>query len=223
VKIAMKKTKVYQNEAEFSVKAKRYVYAAKCFNYLAKLFLENNNVDIAAQYFIKGAELWLSLENFYEAGQMYRQAAKLSNHHMHLVNNALSCFYEALTTFTNNAKYFKAGLCAKYIASCFNSLDQKEKQFEHLKLAAELFVSSGMEYLKIKQYDKAINSFEYAVTCYDYLGLDLQSEQIKSKIHKYKNNLHLSKGKKNDKMQFNASNNNLMSPKKTFSQKNPKF
>lgn len=201
----MKKTKIYQNEAEFSVKAKRYVYAAKCFNYLAKLFLENNNHEMAANYFIKGAELWLSLENFYEAGQMYRQASKLASNNLHLVNNALSCFYEALTTFTNNANYFKAGLCAKYIASCFSSLNQKEKQFEHLKLAAELFVNSGMEYLKLKQYDKAINSFEYAVMCYDYLGLDLQSEQIKSKIHKYKNNLRLSKGSNGDKIQFKIS------------------
>lgn len=207
MKTAMKNTKVYQNEAEFSVKAKRYVYAAKCYSYLAKLLLENKNHDMAAKYFLKGAEIWQSLENFYEAGQVYLQAAKLSNHNTHLVNNALSCFYEALTSFTNNANYFKAGLCAKYISSCFNSLDQKEKQFEHLKLAAELFVSSGMEYLKLKQYDKAINSFEYAVRCYDYLGLDLQSEQIKSKIHKYKNNLHLSKGKKNEKVQFNAQKN----------------
>jgi len=215
VKPAMKNTKVYQNEAEFSIKAKRYVYAAKCYSYLAKLFSENKNHDMAAQYYLKGAEIWQSLENFYDAGEMYLRAAMVSKH-MQLVNNALSCFYEALTTFTNNANYFKAGLCAKYIASCFNSLDQKEKQFEHLKLAAELFVSSGMEYLKLKQYDKAINSFEYAVRCYNYLGLDLQSEQIKSKIHKYKNNLHLSKGKKNDKMQFNPSNNTLISPKKSF-------
>ncbi len=212
----MKKTEIYQNEAEFSIKAKRYVYAAKCFNYLAKLFLENKNHDTAAKYFTKGAELWRSLENFYEAGQMYLQAAKLSNNQNQLLNNALSCFYEALTTFTNNTNYFKAGLCAKYIASCFDLLDQKEKQFEHLKLAAELYVRSGMDYLKLKQYDKAINSFEYAVMCYDYLGLDLQSEQIKSKINKYKNNLRLSKGKKNDKIQSNASNNKFMTTEKMF-------
>jgi tetratricopeptide (TPR) repeat protein len=214
VKTAMKKTEIYQNEAEFSVKAKRYTYAAKCFSYLAKLYSENKNYEMAMKYFIQGAELWLSLENFYEAGQMYLQAAKFSNHQIDLLNNALSCFYEALTTFTNNTNYFKAGLCAKYIASCFNSLDQRDKQFEHLKLAAELFVRSGMEYLKLKQYDKAINSFEYAVMCYDYLGLDLQSEQIKNKISKYKNNLHLSKRKKDDKIQFNASNNKFITTEK---------
>jgi tetratricopeptide (TPR) repeat protein len=207
----MKKIDVYLNEAEFSIKAKSYLYAAKCFNYIAKLYLEDNTREMAAKYLVKGAEIWLSLENFYEAGQDYLQAVILSDNHIQFVNNALSCFYEALTDFTNNSSYFKAGLCAKYISSCFHLLNQENKQFEHLKLAAELFVKSGMEYLKAKEYDKAILSFEYAVMCYDYLGLDLQSEQIKRKIQKYKHNLLLSKRTSSDKVKSNGLDNVLKS------------
>lgn len=205
----MKKIAIYLNEAEFSVKAKRYVYAAKCFNYLAKLYLRNNNHEKAVKCFVNGAEIWTSLENFYEAGQMYLRAVILSDRYMHFVNNALSCLYEALTDFTNNSNYFKAGLCATYISSCFQLLNQDRKQFDHLKLAAELFVKSGKSALKAKAYDKAILAFEYAVICYDHLGLDLQSEQIKRKIYTYKNDMVLSKGTTSNKVQYNATKNTL--------------
>ncbi|MFX1520808.1 MAG: hypothetical protein ACFFCD_12900 [Promethearchaeota archaeon] len=211
VRKQVRKLNIYLNEAEFSIKAKRYLYAAKCFNYIAKLYLEDNNHEMAAKFLIKGAEVWVSLENFYEAGQDYLQAVILSNNHIQFVNNALSCFYEALTDFTNNSNYFKAGLCAKYISACFQFLNQENKQFEHLKLAAELFVKAGMDFLKAKEYDKAVLSFEYAVMCYDYLGLDLQSEQIKRKIQKYKHNLLLSKRISSDKVQSNKSDNILKS------------
>lgn len=212
---SMKKLKIYQNEAEFSVKAKRYVYAAKCFNYLAKLYLRNKNHEMAAKYFVKGAEIWLSLENFYDAGEMYLRAAMVSKH-LNFVNDALSCFYEALTNFTNDSNYFKAGLCAKYISACFQLFNQDKKQFEHLKLAAELFVKAGRRALGAKEYDKAILSFEYAVMCYDHLGLDLQSEQIKRKIIAFKSNLILSKRISSDKIQQDASDNTFMSNFKIF-------
>jgi tetratricopeptide (TPR) repeat protein len=185
----MKKIDVYLNEAEFSTKAKRYLYAAKCFNYIAKLFLENNNPELASKYFVKGAEIWSSLENFYEAGQMYLHAAILSNQYLNVVNNALSCFYGVLTDFTNNDNYFKAALCVKYISSCYKLLNQEESAENHLKRAAELFVKSGMTYLKLEQFEKAVLCFEYAVMCYENLGLTLQSIEVKGKILAYKNDL----------------------------------
>ena len=185
----MKNIEIYLNEAEYSLKAKRYVYAAKCFNYVAKCFLDINKHEQAANCFVRGAKIWEKVWNFYDAAAMYFRAASVSKQHLHFVIDAIACFWNAIIDFIHTNNYFKAGLCAKYISSCYRMLNENGSVEKNLALAADFFVKSGMNYLKLKAYEKAVLSFEYAVMCYESLGLTLELQQIKNKIYVCKHNV----------------------------------